>query len=228
MGIHTDEKQLFKKWFSAEERKHLPYVTDGVVCEDAYLNAPLKVLFVLKEVNDEEGASKAGELWSLKEFLSKGGHHSTWNNVSRWAAGLMALPEKSTWDQYKEVDEKFRVQHLSQIAAINIKKVPGAAIADQEALAEHAKRDSELIRQQVALYEDNLDLIVTCGDGVPEILMQAAWSTKPIWQQTSRGMWYCPTPMGRPLIAQYHPAARYPAHLMHYSLMDAAAELLEG
>ena len=58
MGIRERENELFARW--ADRRPGL--VMDGVVDETAYLASSPKILFLLKEVNDQNGGG-----WDLRE-----------------------------------------------------------------------------------------------------------------------------------------------------------------
>jgi len=59
MTIRESEDALFAEW----RTKYDKLVTDGVINEDRYLSARLKILFLLKEVDDEEGGG-----WDLRDI----------------------------------------------------------------------------------------------------------------------------------------------------------------
>ena len=60
MSIYEDETKLFDSWIGKRDG----FVVDGVVSEEHYINSPLKLRFVLKEVNDEGGGG-----WDLRQFI---------------------------------------------------------------------------------------------------------------------------------------------------------------
>ena len=87
MSIRELEEKLFDEW---QEKEKLEYnienkkifVRDGLVDEESYFKAPVKILYLLKEVN---GGDKD---WDLREFIRGGGQAYTWNNITRWTKGI--------------------------------------------------------------------------------------------------------------------------------------------
>ena len=49
--VAEEEDRLFEAWAS----RHGSFVRDGIVDADEYARSPVKLLFVLKEVNDPDG-----------------------------------------------------------------------------------------------------------------------------------------------------------------------------
>ena len=82
MSLSDREDELFESWPSRQE----PFVRDGVVDADECVRSRVKLLFVLKEVNDLGGGG-----WDLREFLRAGGRAQTWNTVARWVEGIDRL-----------------------------------------------------------------------------------------------------------------------------------------
>jgi len=72
MSIRELEEKLFDEWQEKEklgynsENKKL-FVRDGLIHEESYFKAPVKILYLLKEVN---GGDKD---WDLREFVKKEG-----------------------------------------------------------------------------------------------------------------------------------------------------------
>ena len=216
--IAETEDRLFEAWSSRREA----FVRDGVVDAHEYAGSRVKLLFVLKEVNDLGGGG-----WDLREFLRSGGRGYTWNTVTRWVEGIQGLPRIVPWHELESVDNDRRKRMLRKIAAVNLKKEPGAGVADYELLREAKLRDRRLISDQLSLYAP--DYVICCGSQAIDLLFGA----EPIglyplsdddWKSTRRGVPYCIV-NGTPHIAYFHPQARMPSNLVHYGLIDAVAEL---
>ena len=215
--IAEREDRLFEAWSSGSES----FVRDGVVDADEYTRSCVKLLFVLKEVNDRDGGG-----WDLRDFLRGGGRGTTWNPVARWVAGIERLPFIVPWDELNGVSND-RGKHLRKIVAVNLKKEPGGGTADYDQLREATQRDRRLIADQLSLYAP--DYVICCGSQVSDLLFAAdPVGVYPVgdsaWKSTRRGVWYTIV-NGTPHIAYSHPQARVPGNLLHYGLIDAIAEL---
>lgn len=118
---------------------------DGIVNEEEWGNSDIKVLFIMKEVNDWEGGD-------LKNLLKNGPKYQMWHTVARWAAGIQrGFPdflEIDNWDSMKESTKK--------IASINLKKTSGGSSANMSIINAYAKMDKELLREQIFLIKPNI------------------------------------------------------------------------
>ena len=121
MSIRELEEKLFDEW---QEKEKLEYnnenkkifVRDGLIDEESYFKAPVKILYLLKEVN---GGDKD---WDLREFVKNGGQSATWNNITRWTKGIFRYREELNWSSLEEINEDSRKETLKHIIAINLKK----------------------------------------------------------------------------------------------------------
>ena len=218
--IAEKEDKLFEAWPARQES----FVRDGIVDADEYARSRVKLLFVLKEVNDLGGGG-----WDLREFLRCGGRGLTWNTVTRWIEGIERLPCIVPWDELSPIDKNRRKRVLRKIAAVNLKKEPGAGVADYDQLREATQRDRQFISAQLSLYAP--DYVICCGTLVKDLLFgPGPISVYPLndddWKSTRRGVRYSIV-NGTPHIAYLHPQARMPGNLIHYGLIDAVAELAE-
>lgn len=66
MSIKEREELLFQKL----REKDPDIVADGVICEQEFLNARYKIVYILKEVN-------GGKSWDLRDFVYEGGRPQT-------------------------------------------------------------------------------------------------------------------------------------------------------
>ena len=79
MSIKEREEFLFQKL----REKDPDIVADGVICEQEFLNARYKIVYILKEVN-------GGKSWDLRDFVYEGGRPQTWDNIARWTEGILS------------------------------------------------------------------------------------------------------------------------------------------
>lgn len=138
-------------------------VTDGIVNLKSYNAAKYKILWVLKEAN--EGGGTGG--WSItKKLIGKArdgdklltGLANTFTKIIYTTYGIL---HNLLWDGLDDIPDKPEmIDVLNSIAYINIKKVPGAAVAICSELTEAYERDKQIILDQIAGY--NPDIII-CG-----------------------------------------------------------------
>lgn len=121
MSIRELEEKLFDEWqekekleYNNENKKN--FVRDDLVDEESYFKAPVKILYLLKEVN---GGDKD---WDLCEFVKNGGRSATWNNITRWTKGIFRYREELNWSFLEEITEDSREEILKYIIAVNLKK----------------------------------------------------------------------------------------------------------
>ena len=225
--LTESENALFKLWKPRySDGDH--FVSDGAVDPDEYARAPRKVVFVLKEVNDEDGGD-----WDLRKMLRNSGDDDNWrwwNTVARWVEGIQSLPQVVPWREFPSLDSvqwrERRQEALRKIVAVNLKKKPGGPTANDAEIRKAAKKDRDLISEQLSLYAP--DFVICCGDIVGTALTEDVHLLSgDVWTRTSRGVWFCRV-NEVPYVCPYHPAARFPGHLVHYGLMDALEEVQPG
>ena len=152
MGINTSAH-----WTRHYRKLRLPCAQ---MCRDYlgpdYRTARPKCLFVLRETNDWPG----GDLSDMLPDRPKG---STWHNVGRWSAGILGhFPPFASVDNQEAI-----CNALSQIAAINLKKITGSANADGAIINAFAHQDRKLLQREIR--ELAPDIIIACGTVSPLI-----------------------------------------------------------
>lgn len=205
------ENLLLDKW--AKSCQGL--VRDGMINPDEYIKAPLRILYLLKEVN-------GGADWDLRSFVREGGRKQTWDNIARWTKGIRAVPDEIPWEQLENITEEERRAILQQICAVNIKKTSGTYTADKKRITEAAGRDAEYLKKQINLYEP--DIIICCG--TEWNYWHEIMKTEPDWKETSRGIWYFIENTSRIVVSYVHPEARVKDCLLYYGLVDCMREIL--
>lgn len=212
-NIFQEEEELFLKWSDGRP----DFVKDGVVKKKHYESSELKLLFILKEVNDSGGGN-----WDLREFIKDGARSQTWDNITRWVMGIRAIPSEINWDTIENIDQDERKQILLSIAAMNLKKSPGGHTADNAVLAGYAEQDKLFIREQFNLYES--DFAICCGTSkLFHSLIDFEGNVD--WKRTKRGVWYHSYMPNKYIIEYSHPEARCSSNLLYYGLIDAIREI---
>ena len=112
MSIEEREERLFQKL----REKDPDIVADGVICEQEFLNARYKIVYILKEVN-------GGKSWDLRDFVYEGGRPQTWDNIARWTEGILSWEKEFPWSEMEIDNEQRRLRELKKIAAVNLKKL---------------------------------------------------------------------------------------------------------
>lgn len=219
------EQQLFQRW--KEERGYTSFLSDGVFDESLWKQQPVKVTFVLKEANWENGNADLCQ-WLLEEH--KGSYWKTWNNIARWTQALLAGGEYP-----HRVSKADKTYWLSRVSFLNLKKVGGGRQADNQILREFAARDAAYIREQLSLYAP--DILICCGwRVVADILYQDVFPKDTLgpWQKTGGGFDYFRARLGEkeiPVVSFYHPQ-RITSHAVfeewYDHMREIGGELLPG
>ena len=218
MSIRNLEEKLFDEWqeklgYNLENKKI--FVRDGLVDEKSYFKAPVKILYLLKEVN---GGDRD---WDLREYIENGGRAATWDNITRWTKGILKYKEELEWSSLENINEDSRKEILRYIVAVNLKKIPGGYTTDCKKLEDFLEKPSNInyLKKQISLY--NPDIIICCGTGW--------WYSNYIekgmkWEKTKRGILYNKE-NNKIIIFYSHPAARVSSNLLCYGLIDAVKEI---
>ncbi|GBF18028.1 MULTISPECIES: hypothetical protein [Arenibacter] len=219
-SIEKQEKELFNEW-----RKTTPNLSeDGIVEPKSYLNADIKILFLLKEVNSKEG-------FNLKEFVRNGGRTQTWDNIAKWTCGIHNMKKEFKWDEIEPIKNiKIRKEWLRFIGVMNIKKTPGGHTSNAKSLWEDSSKDKEFLNRQFKLYYNNPqlkpDLIIACGTQTSNFFHTLIpFAQDKLWMHTTRGVKYYEYETGKFFIKYAHPEARVADNLLYYGLIDAIKEL---
>ena len=217
-AIVKQEKELFRQW-----RKMTPDLSeDGIIDPEYYLNSNLKILFLLKEVNSDEG-------FDLKKFVREGGRAQTWNNVAKWTYGVLNWEKDYNWEEIDDITNT-RQNWLRRICVMNIKKTPGGHTSDSKKLWIDSSRDKKFLKRQFELYYNNQnlrpDIIIAGGSETSNFFHEMVpFSADKLWCRTTRGVFYYEFEAGKFFIKYAHPEARVADNLLYYGLIDAVKEL---
>ena len=214
MSMKIKQDELFERWRAQRPN----FVADGIVNEVAYLKAPRRLVFILKEVNSPGEGN-----WDLVESqLRSGASKLTWINMAIWTHGLINLEREIEWKLYDSRDVDFRIESLKYGCYVNIKKSPGESTADEKLINNEALSDAIFIREQINTYDPHLIICAGTGDTFFDVCNYQEKS----WNRTSRGMYYFLNENGIPVLSCPHSSARVSSNILYYSIMDAAREVL--
>ncbi|MFT9455676.1 MAG: hypothetical protein ABF575_00135 [Liquorilactobacillus hordei] len=137
----NENKNILSKY---EERANEHIFLDGIVDEQCYKDANLKILIILKAGYSSEG-EKMQENYSLTDFLATGAKGKDKRGV--WAIFPKWLNIVSPTD-FNPTMEKSEI--LKKIAVINIKKVPDmSSKSNNKDIVKAAEKYEDLIVQQI-------------------------------------------------------------------------------
>lgn len=222
--IKEKEKQLFDTW--KNDRTYTSFMADGLFDEHEWEKQSIKILYVLKEANWENGNTDL-----CKYLLSEKSptYWKTWNNIVRWTQAIR------TGGAYQwTVTKGDKTNCLKTIAALNIKKVGGGAHANSEEIRQYGKSDAPYINCQIELYQP--DIIICCGRGNgknADILHEYVFPKVSPWQPPIEGYNYflCTLSTGKqiPVVSFRHPQIRggHNAFRKYYYDMIAVAKELQ-
>lgn len=222
--ILEKEAKLFEKWSKCRQG----FSKDGVINEDSYSKSAIKLMFILKEVNDKTNSGV-----NLKELLKNGAPEikATWNTVALWIYGIYNLESDLNWTNVKNLDiNKLKKELLPSIIVLNLKKSPGKGTSKYEELEEAIKKDKFFIIEQFNNYMTNSELrpdfIIAGGSETSYLFTNYIFKPTDFKrEQTSRGIIYYKLENGVFFIEFKHPAVRVSDNLSFYSLVDAIKEI---
>jgi hypothetical protein len=212
MSIREDEDRLFAEWSAARSS----LFSDGVVDEDRFRSARIKLAFVPKEPNSQE------PFGDLREYFREPIFASTSNNLARWAYGIQNMDRDVPWQEVKTVTFERRKKWLEPTCIINVKKSAGGGASSSTVVLHAMQEDHRYISRQISIYRPFLDLVICCGWPTDQIRVVEP----PPWRHTDRGLRFYEFERRKYVLAYYHPQAHYPSKLLFYALADSVREIL--
>lgn len=220
------EDALFSEWKEiVRTQTSAIFVTDGIVDQDEWEKAPIKVLYLLKEVN---GADKE---WDERDYLAKyndeqdyiNTHSPTIDILTKWQYGIIHGNSRSWECVEKEACQKnLQTQLLRQICLVNIKKTAGGSVVDWNQFDAYFKQqlNRQYLREQLSYYTPDVTI---CGGTAWHLCEIMGWKYDS-WHQTSRGVRYYKD--NDTIYLDFcHPNNRGPKNIIYFGLMDALTEL---
>lgn len=227
VAIVDAEKELFREWKGAQK----DFISDGLINEQAYQAASLRVVLAMKDAYDDR---KTGEpkCWNLCDYIRENGKGHTWATVARWCYGLRHLQSDVSWaevEPYGHTKNKENLRLFDAIGVMNMKKVPSLrATTDMDVLNQFGKDplNRQFLSRQWHLYRPHLTI---CTGWAPFNIMRSilVGDDAPL-SYTYRGLAYIQVNPQQVLLEACHPAAQYPAAVKYYMVMDAVREICGG
>lgn len=150
---------LFSRWQSA--RPDYFFVHDGIINEKEYGKANPRILFLLKESNDDftEVATKDGTI-----NPTTGSSTLFWRKIN-----IIKYVIQKAWKGettcFSEI-ETYKNELIKGIAYVNIKKnAQNKSITDERDLSSYAKKDASFLQEQIALLSPQ---VVVCGGTIKQ------------------------------------------------------------
>lgn len=199
-------EELFEEWIQHHRQKNIAnaekrFSRDGILNEELFNKARMRVLFVLREVNGEDQNQKDLETnederrkkerhkrykhVDLIQLLKDGPKYQMWYAIARWSAGIL-----QRFPPFEEIDNYERMKNsLLSVAAINLKKTPGGKAACLDQVNAYAHMDSCLLKRQIQIIAP--DIIVACGtfSHLIWLLDLSVHSDDPLSKVSVKGKW---------------------------------------
>lgn len=131
------------------------FCKDGIIDEETYDKEKIKILFVLKDVNN----AKPDEKVDLRESLvTRTDEGKTWFNIARWYAGLNGAEYS---EEITNMTSEKQHAAMRKVAVMNIKKEAGGPEVSDECILTYAKNSVEQIKREIEIC--NPDIVIACG-----------------------------------------------------------------
>jgi hypothetical protein len=131
-------------------------VIDGVIDVDCYLNSPIKVMWILKETNSS-GDWSIIDNFKKHEWLTNNNRLMSIRRVIYASYGIMH-PEIKDWKSFPWSSEEECQKALRNIAFININKLHGSSVADDNVIQDAYNKNRALLKLQFDTY--NPDVVI--------------------------------------------------------------------
>lgn len=222
--INAQLNILFEDWKQAMLRNgDKGFCYDGLIyCnghEDAqWHNAGRRILFLLKEQNDNDGEDVREWTGSINGISPNG---NFFNRLSAWLYGLTNL----TTSGYPSIEEAFnpinQMKALSEYpyAYVNVKKQTGTAVADDNIVYDYAVRYASFLRKELDILSPT---IIVCGGEIVFRVAREVIYNKVDFREVNDWVYYS-SELGLTLINSYHPAAHKSNELMYRGMMENVA-----
>ncbi len=220
--INKQLNALFEEWKRQMQRNgDHGFCYDGLIYRDGreetlWKNAKRRIVFLLKEQNDNDGEDVREWTGSINGVSP---HRPFFHRISAWLYGLTHV----TSSGYPTLEEAFNP--ITQMMAlreypyayVNLKKQTGGARASDAIIYDHAVRYADFLRGQLDILNGNI--LVCCG----EIVFRAVKDV--IYKDTEfieKNDWVYHSPhKDITLIHTFHPSASKSNEVMYGEMMEA-------
>lgn len=142
MTTKTELSKLFDEWENTFPDYKGKFVRDGIINEQLYNAAKIKILFVAKDPNDPDQTS-----WDLADLLNQYCSGNFAIRLAEWSYGILNdFPPLRSLTDYQALHEALR-----STAIINLKKIGGESQAKMEEILEHTKQNKSFLQRQIKM-----------------------------------------------------------------------------
>lgn len=157
MSINQKLSVLYTDWQQSHPGH---FVAGGVVDEDMFNSSEVKILFLLKEVNDTEQAENWSLVQLMQDQIKRKKFYHTWLTVGHWIFGMQqGFPAYQKLLQMSFKEDNI-TEGLLSIATTNLKKSGGSYESNEVEIREHARINKNLWMKEIEII--NPDLVI-CG-----------------------------------------------------------------
>ncbi|MCX6640935.1 MAG: hypothetical protein NTW14_10725 [bacterium] len=221
----TSVAELGRRQYNIDQRLYRKYgksgfVRDGIINFKEWGEAPIKVLWILKEPVCKKGTSYNGrQYWGNLGAHQKYGH---WKNTARSmievSYGILKFAESGKVLPYNKVtvdyDKEPKVFTLQQVAIINVNKLPGPSRTSPSKLKKAFKEFKQVISKQLKYIDP--DIVI----GGYTLHLKFPGQTN--FNQTDRR--FSHEENGKLWLNAYHPAQTKISHEEYYSSIISKAK----
>jgi len=204
MNSRQELEKLFTTWESSFPDYKGKFIRDGIINDELYQTAKVKICFLVKEPNDP-----TQDTWHLANHLNnqfKGGFSI---RLAEWSYGI-----QNNFPPIESIPTTPDQLHtwLKKTAVINLKKSGGKSSSEMADIVEHAKNNRLKLLDQIRLTKPDI-LIAGVGDGqILDHLFDVPFQKS--GYDNTIGKWE-----GIKIINFYHPSYQVP-RAMSYSLLQ--------
>ncbi|NQU78689.1 hypothetical protein HQ545_02880 [Candidatus Woesearchaeota archaeon] len=157
-----ESKSVAKKLDSIFKKYNVPF-GDGLVDEKGYAKSKTKIMFLLKEVDADEGdfpnVAELGAIFA-DEAVEKGRwpiNAKSWWNVPKFVYAILnGFPDVD----YNDIPIETLAPYVKQIAWVNLKKGAGAESSDYNDIKTAAKKEFDMWYQEIEIIKPS---VILCG-----------------------------------------------------------------
>jgi hypothetical protein len=154
LSINQKLSTLYADWQKSHPGH---FVAGGVINEDMYEKSEVKLLYLLKEVNDKKQENNWSLVQLMNDQIQANKYYRIWQTVGLWNFGLLnGLPPYETLTN-KETNIS---KGLLSIATTNLKKTGGLGESNYEELKAHALDNKNLWMKEIEIINPD---VVICG-----------------------------------------------------------------
>lgn len=199
--------ELFENWSLDSDFNRRFFISDGIFNENQYNSAPIKILFIAKESNDNTQYS-----WDYREEIDEVFQYPFFKTLGLWSAGILNnFPEIDTF-----TDDDLR-SAINQIAFMNVKKCGGGGRSISKEITFHIKTFKNYILSEIEII--GADIILFSLSNIN--LINMLFEEKINWEITKNGYEVAKINYNNRyylLINNYHPSARIEKNKMYMGL----------